>query len=432
MVSNTAIVWFRNDLRITDNNSLAQAITNHQEVIAVYSFDPRQFQESSFGFPKTGSYRATFLIETVTALKKALEILNVNLLTYVGYPEFVIPKLIKDQKNTTIYFQEEWTPEEKNVEDRLITALPEVTFIKSYNQFLFHPDEVNSIMDTIPDSFSSFRKKIEKKAVVNEIVTAKNSAQKTNFSIHTSIPTLEDLGLEAPEKDLRTAVPFNGGEANGFDRLNYYLFESKKVSYYKKTRNGLLGQDYSTKFSPWLANGSLSAKTIYYEIKKYETQFGANTSTYWVIFELLWRDFFKYVSLKHRNKIFKKEGIQDKTTVTEYNQEQINHWINGITSDDFVNANMIELKTTGWMSNRGRQNVASYLVHDLKQDWRIGASYFESLLLDYDVHSNYGNWMYVAGVGNNKRNSKFNTKTQAENYDPNHKFRKLWLTPTLF
>ena len=107
-------------------------------------------------------------------------------------------------------------------------------------------------------------------------------------------------------------------------------------------------------------------------------------------------------------------------------------WINGTTQEPFVNANMIELKNTGWMSNRGRQNVTSYFAKELNLDWRIGATYFESLLLDYDVHSNYGNWMYVAGVGNDPRNRKFNVQRQADMYDPNHKFRNIWLQPTLF
>ena len=215
-------------------------------------------------------------------------------------------------------------------------------------------------------------------------------------------------------------------------RLNYYLFESKKVGFYKKTRNGLVGKDYYTKFSHWLANGSLSAKTIYYQVKKYEQEFGKNQSTYWVIFELIWRDYFKYISLKYGNDIFKIGGILHRDYQWKSDEETIKKWINGETKDDFVNANMIELKETGWMSNRGRQNVASYFAKELLLDWRIGAAYFESLLLDYDVHSNYGNWMYVAGVGNYPIDRKFNTQLQAERYDSNHKFRNLWLEKTLF
>ena len=114
------------------------------------------------------------------------------------------------------------------------------------------------------------------------------------------------------------------------------------------------------------------------------------------------------------------------------NLKVIENWIQGETQDDFVNANMIELKSTGWMSNRGRQNVASYFSKTLELDWRIGAAYFEEQLLDYDAHSNYGNWMYVSGVGNDPRDRKFNTQLQAERYDGNHRFRNLWLQKELF
>ena len=88
---------------------------------------------------------------------------------------------------------------------------------------------------------------------------------------------------------------------------------------------------------------------------------------------------------------------------------------------------MLEIKNTGWMSNRGRQNVASYFAKEIKLDWRIGAAYFESMLIDYDVHSNYGNWMYVSGVGNDPRDRKFNIKWQSEKYDPKMKYQNLWL-----
>jgi deoxyribodipyrimidine photo-lyase len=89
---------------------------------------------------------------------------------------------------------------------------------------------------------------------------------------------------------------------------------------------------------------------------------------------------------------------------------------------------MRELNATGFMSNRGRQNVASFLVKELQLDWRIGAEYFESMLLDYDVCSNYGNWMYIAGVGNDSRDRYFNIILQAKNYDPDGEYVKLWIS----
>lgn len=194
----------------------------------------------------------------------------------------------------------------------------------------------------------------------------------------------------------------------------------------------MIGEDYSSKFSPWLANGSLSSKTIYWRIKEYEAEFGANQSTYWLIFELIWRDYFKYISIKHNSSFFKIDGILEKKYEWKTDDRQIQNWIQGKTREPFVNANMIELKETGFMSNRGRQNVASYFSKELMLDWRIGAAYFESMLIDYDVHSNYGNWLYISGVGNDPRDRKFNIKSQAERYDPESKYQNLWLKKNIF
>lgn len=232
--------------------------------------------------------------------------------------------------------------------------------------------------------------------------------------------------------DQRSAFTFKGGESSALQRVQYYFWNSKKLAFYKRTRNGLVGTDYSSKLSAWLANGSLSARTIYWEVKRFEEEVEQNQDTYWLIFELIWRDYFKYVSLKYGNQIFQLEGIMNRTYEWYREQHVLLNWINGQTEDDFVNANMLELKHTGWMSNRGRQNVASYWAKHLQQDWRIGAAYFESMLIDYDVHSNWGNWMYNSGVGNDPRNRTFNTKRQAEMYDPHRKYQQLWLQPTLF
>jgi deoxyribodipyrimidine photo-lyase len=332
----------------------------------------------------------------------------------------------------TIYTQKEWTQEELDTNGNIKKSIGDINFIEDYDQFLYHPDTVSKNFSNIPNVFTAFRKKLEKYVDILPEVSVQKLGTENKIENTTTIPSLKDLGFDDFKTPHKTAFPFKGGETKALKRLNYYLFESKKVGFYKKTRNGLVGKDYSTKFSPWLANGSLSAKTIYYQVKKYEQEFGKNQSTYWVIFELIWRDYFKYISLKYGNDIFKIGGILHRDYQWKSDEETIKKWINGETKDDFVNANMIELKETGWMSNRGRQNVASYFAKELLLDWRIGAAYFESLLLDYDVHSNYGNWMYVAGVGNDPRDRKFNTQLQAERYDSNHKFRNLWLEKTLF
>jgi deoxyribodipyrimidine photo-lyase len=429
----TGLVWFRNNLRITDNISLAKATVENKKVIALYFFDPKSFEKDTFGFVKTGKYRAKFLLETIQDLKNNLAKLNITLFTFFDAPELKLSEICNQFKVDTIYTQKEWTSEEVETNSTIKKTLrTSINWIEDYDQFLFHPDTVSKNFTNIPNVFTAFRKKLEKYVKITEESVATKMKKENLVTNSTKTPSLQDLGFELFTTPKKTAFPFSGGESAALQRIESYFFETKKVSYYKKTRNGLVGIDYSTKFSTWLANGSVSAKTIYWKLKDYEKEHGSNQSTYWVFFELVWRDYFKYISLKYGNKIFKIGGILDRDYNWKTNSNLIEDWINGNTKDDFVNANMIELKETGWMSNRGRQNVASYFAKELLLDWRIGAAYFESQLLDYDVHSNYGNWMYVAGVGNDPRDRKFNTQTQAERYDANHKFRNLWLEKTLF
>ena len=429
----TGLVWFGNDLRIHDNEVLIKAISENQQVIGVYCIEPSLIEESNFGFKKLEVFRAKFLLETLQDLKNQLEEKNISLLIYFDTATKQIPIICKTFSVDFIYKQKEWTSEEIEITNAIKEKIPSHIKIEEiYNQFLFHPEDILSDPQKIPDVFSNFRKKLEKYVAIRPEILIKQLDDKNLVDHNTKIPTLEELGFKNLEITNKTAFPFHGGETAALNRLDDYFFLTKKLRFYKKTRNGLVGVDYSSKFSPWLANGSLSVRTIFWNVKKFEQEHFKNQSTYWLIFELIWRDYFKYISLKYKNDIFKIGGILQKGYQWNTNKKLIQQWIDGETKDDFVNANMIELKATGWMSNRGRQNVASYFAKELELDWRIGAAYFEAMLLDYDVHSNYGNWMYVSGVGNDPRDRKFNTQLQAERYDSNHAFRNLWLQKTLF
>ncbi len=430
------LVWFRNDLRVEDNQSLSQACADDNTmVIGVYCFDPRQFDYGSFGFKKTEKYRANFLIESVIDLKNNLEKLNIPLFVYHQRPEDIIPTLVSEYKIDALYLQKEWTEEERNVLTAVTLKLPpSIHLEESFDQFLFHPDDIPyDSYQKIPEVFTAFRKKCEKYSHIRPCFPKPIPRQSENLRDNpTTIPTLEDLGLESFSMDRRSAFPFKGGETQALERIHTYFWETKNLAIYKKTRNGLVGEAYSSKLSAWLANGSISPRTIYWEVQRFEKEIQKNQDTYWLIFELIWRDYFKYVSLKHGNKIFQIGGLLNKHYEWGTDKKLRDQWINGNTQYPFVNANMKELALTGWMSNRGRQNVASFWSKEICQDWRIGAAYFESMLIDYDVHSNWGNWMYNSGVGNDPRDRKFNIGRQTEMYDPTGKFQKLWLQETLF
>ncbi|WP_395057169.1 DASH family cryptochrome [Flavobacterium sp.] len=426
----TALVWFKTDLRIEDNETLVKAISQSQEVIPVYCFDDSHFETTSYGFKKTGSFRTQFLIEALQDLDTTLRKLGSGLLIVKGKPDIEIPKIVQEYKVQKVFAKREVAYEEKRteklVQDELFKLRCELeTFSTST---LYHAEDLPFSIKNIPDVFTNFRKKTEQDATIRAVF--KKPVKINSPSIPSlNLPTLKTLDLEFSAIDSRTAIKFKGGETEAMNRLNHYFFETKNLSIYKETRNGMIGADYSSKFSSWLSLGCISPRFIYNEIKKYELQFGANESTYWLVFELLWRDFFRFMFKKHQTKFFLYPGIKtEKINSKSLNNKLLSQWINGKTTSDFINANMLELKLTGFMSNRGRQNVASFFCNELNMDWRLGAAYFEEQLIDYDVCSNWGNWAYLAGVGNDPRGHRyFNIEKQASEYDKNKEFRKLWL-----
>ena len=421
-----SLIWFRNNLRIEDNQSLYNAVQNSFKVIGYINIDPNNLIETEHGFRKMEKYRAKFLLESVEDLKNNLNKLNISLIVDFRTLEISLKSVIDKYNIQSIYLQKEWTRDEKD-EERIIPN--NINTYRYFDQFLYSPERVKTIYDNIPRGFSNFRKKCEKYLDVESITPIPDKMDQSNvLDEEFRIPTLKDLGFEEFEIHENSVFKFLGGETSGKNRIEEYFFKSRNISNYKNTRNGLIGKDYSSKFSPWLANGSISARFIYYKLNEYEKIIDKNESTYWLFFELVWRDFFKYVSMQHKNKFFSKDGIYGNNKEWSSDEKLFRDWINGKTSEPFVNANMIELSKTGFMSNRGRQNVANFLTKELKIDWRIGAEYFEAMLIDYDVHSNYGNWLYNAGIGNDSMPfRKFNPTLQSDRYDPNKNYEKLWL-----
>lgn len=422
----TAILWFRKDLRLHDNEALSKAVESADQIIPFYCFEASEFGETSFGFPKTDSFRAQFLIESVEDLRSSLKEKGSNLFIRKGDTAEELKKLISYTGAEMIFAHKDIHSEEKSVE-KAVGSIKEVELHYSFGACLYHINDLPHHFKDTPKVFTTFRKGVEKKSKVRELIAVPKQINSPDHLEWGELPSLQDLSLQALAIDSRAAIKAKGGESEALNRLKEYSFETEKLSYYKQSRNGLIGKDYSSKLSLWLWNGCLSPRKIYWEVKEYEKKVKKNQSTYWLIFELIWRDFFKYIALKHGNSIFQLKGIGDSEYNWRVDRNIFDHWAAGETGVPFIDANMRELNQTGFMSNRGRQNVASFLVKELGLDWRMGAEYFESKLIDYDVASNYGNWMYVAGVGNDPRDRYFNIISQAKRYDPKGKYVRLWL-----
>ncbi|KAK4338087.1 hypothetical protein RND71_042574 [Anisodus tanguticus] len=432
-----AIVWFRNDLRVLDNEALFRAWVSSEVVLPVYCVDPRLFGATHyFGFPKTGALRAQFIIECLTDLKKNLVKRGLDLLIQHGKPEEIIPSLAKAYKAHTVYAHKETCSEEVNVEKLVTRNLQgneprSITTTKLelvWGSTMYHMDDLPFDCESLPDVYTQFRKSVESKSKVRNCIRLPASLgpppEKVGDWGH--VPQVTELGLQ--QEKVSKGMKFIGGESAALGRVHDYFWKKDLLKVYKETRNGMLGPDYSTKFSPWLASGSLSPRFIYEEVKRYEKERQSNDSTYWVLFELIWRDYFRFLSIKLGNLLFQAGGPQKVNINWSQDQTMFYAWRQGQTGYPLIDANMKELAATGFMSNRGRQIVCSFLVRDMGIDWRMGAEWFETCLLDYDPCSNYGNWTYGAGVGNDPREDRyFSIPKQAQNYDPEGEFVAYWL-----
>lgn len=426
----TSLIWFRNDLRLHDHQPLDEAVRRGRPILPLYCFDPRQFGKTRFGFPKTGAFRAQFLLDSVADLRRSLQALGRDLIVRVGQPEQVIPDLVKTLGIEVVYWHEEVTAEERAVDDALtakLDALGVQTEIY-WGATLYHPDNLPFDLGQVPEVFTQFRKQVEQRSIVDATLPRPKKLPPLPPIDPGELPTLADFGLTSPSPDPRGVLPFHGGETAGLQRLQDYVWEADCLRTYKETRNGMVGANYSSKFSPWLALGCLSPRQIYETVQRYERERVKNDSTYWLVFELLWRDYFRFICAKHGDRIFYPSGLRGLVIDWKQDWQRFEAWRTGMTGFPLVDANMRELAATGFMSNRGRQNVASFLTKNLGIDWRMGAEWFESQLVDYDVCSNYGNWNYTAGVGNDARGFRyFNIPKQAKDYDANGTYVKHWL-----
>lgn len=421
--SKRILLWFRQDLRLTDHEPYAAAVESGAEVLPVYCIDPALFDETPLGFSRAGKYRLAFLKECISALEAAVAAYGGQLYVTVGKPEQVLPELCRSYGIQQVYASQEEGTEEVATAVRTEKALQALQIPVNWcaGNFLIHPEDLPFPVKQVPEVFTEFRKKVERDLNIRALRECQGTPL---FVSHQLVSHYGELHA----RTAGVSIPFfKGGAAAAQERLQHYFWQTDALRHYKETRNGLLGENFSSRFSPWLATGCISAREIWHEVKRYEEQRVANSSTYWLIFELLWRDYFRYMLRKHGGNVFTLQGIQQSKQTWSEDRAAFEQWCAGRTGVPLVDAAMRELLATGFMSNRARQNTASYLTKTMGINWLWGAAWFEHALMDYDVASNYGNWNYVAGVGNDPRNRIFNVYKQARDYDRDAVYIKHWI-----
>ena len=411
------IYWLRDDLRLYDNLSLTRFCAAGGEGAIVW------FPSASVG--RAEIFRKRFIEESLVDLESQLKNHGFQLMVFDQSASSLLPKICGDNQIEGIYCS--YSPGiEEQVEVSELRRKVDATIHEIDQGLLVDRSCLIFPHDRLPDVFTSFRKHVEARLAVPNPLT-----------IPTVWPQALSLTLDvkpcelAPRQENYASLynpQFKGGERMALLRLHEYIWKKDCLKSYKDTRNGMVKWDDSTKLSPWIAVGALSVRLVFQEIKKYEQERVANDSTYWLFFELLWRDYFRLNAEERKDALFTKKAPISTTGRPEEEQTALfRRWAEGETGHDFIDANMIELKSTGWMSNRGRQNVASFLSKRLCLPWQWGADHFERWLIDYELCSNWGNWSYVAGVGQDPRNRIFNPDSQAQAYDPTGGYRQRWL-----
>ncbi|KAG5805059.1 hypothetical protein H9Q71_010362 [Fusarium xylarioides] len=513
MAGNKLLVYLlRRDLRAIDNPILHHLATSDHgftHLLPIYILPPHQIETSGFvvegqkspypearsqigRFWRCGPARAKFQAESIWDVKQNLEDIHSGMLVRIGNFENVLKHLIKSlqdehQSVDTVWMTEEVSKEEVDDQNAVASVCSEnnINFKLWQDEKYYIDDRDTGLNDPkeLPDVFTTFRKTQEplrerprtslprpQAGSLPPFPSSWAPPQEPPFQIPDNYNEFEQCLLEpinsmvldppAYPEDARSAHSLKGGENPAWDRF-YHLIKSGSMTTYQETRNGLLGTDYSTKLSAFLALGSISARCIHEELVKFEDGQeqsysraigfgqGENEGTKAVRFELLWRDYMRLCTMKFGSRLFKLDGFKgasgkyDKKWKTALKEEAeadqdpspeelsdiIERFLRGTTGMGLIDASQRELYHTGYTSNRARQNVASFFTKHLGIDWRYGAEWYEAMLVDYDVSSNWANWQYVAGVGNDPRGDAriFNPIKQAFDYDNNGRYVRTWV-----
>lgn len=440
--SKRGLYLFGHDLRLEDNPALNHLISQCDDVLFVYLLNPELTKASHHGFPRLGEHRWQFIWQSLRDLNQHLQRFGHQLHLMQGEPEKTIPTLIEKHRldliagsfNSGLNETRFWQALQDQTDCHVITL---------HQNALFTPEHL--AVDKIPKQFTPFRKLAEELTMpepvkLNPLLAQRKPIPEVRANPETANPwpetppLLSDYQPDHQSKHLSDnssyELPISGGSEAAWNHLDHFIWKSRAIDHYKQTRNTLdivQQPDHVSLLSGWLAQGCLSGRQVWREITSYEQQFGANESTYWLKFELLWREFFYWNAHRLQADLYRFGGERRKKPLTSFYPQRFKSWCEGSTAFPIVNACMKQLKATGMLSNRGRQIVASALVNELQLDWRYGAAWFEHQLVDYDPGSNYGNWQYIAGVGADPRGGRhFNLEKQSAEFDPEGDFIHRW------
>ena len=428
MSEKTILVWFRNDLRIHDNEILLEAIRKADKILPVYCFDPYYFKKNPSGNSKTGSLRVRFLLESVADLRKNLQALGGDLIIRVGNPAEILTQLAEAYHVNEVYHHREVAHEETKISEEVEAALWKIKLnLKHFiGHTLYHKEDLPFPIRDIPDSFAVFKKKVERDSTVRQTIGTPDVINTPVITDAGELPTLHSLGVDEAIDDPRSTILFTGGETAALNQLEQYFINAPQAATNKNARTSSSVNDYSSRLSPWLALGCISLRTVYWEVIAHQNPNNLQRTNL-LLLDLLWRDYFRFMFKKHGQKFISAKNKAAEVFVQNENQDELfESWKNGETGVPLVDAIMHELAATGFINNYSRQVVAGFLIRDLNINWAMGAAYFEEKLIDYSPASNWGNWAFIAGINDARESRYLITTKQATELETKSEFIDTW------
>jgi len=415
--SSVALWWIRRDFRLSDNQTLAAALAGAEQVVPVFVLDPALWKS-----PHASEKRRAFLLGGLRELDADLRARGSRLIVRQGHPGDQLKALVDEVGASIIFAEEDYSPYARRRDAQVARHVP----LHLISSLTVHPPEVVVKKDgkpyTVFTPFSRAWKALPPPKPNSVLPAPRHIPTPANVPGHT-LPA--DAGL-------LSEVPFAPGEAEAQDRLSQFVdCDDPPIYRYGEARNrmDLAG---TSQLSPYLRFGMLSARQAVvaaYSAMESAPNKSARASAEAWLNELVWREFYLSILYHFPNVLTQAFRAELRNIPWRNDEREFAAWCEGRTGYPVVDAAMRQLKATGWMHNRARMIVASFLVKDLLIDWRWGERWFMQHLVDGDPASNNGGWQWTAGVGTDAAPyfRVFNPVLQGEKFDPGGNYVRRWV-----
>lgn len=402
---------FRRDLRIEDNTALIYASKLCQQILPCFIFDPRQVENN----PYRSDFAVQFMKESIEDLQKQLINIGGKLYLFYGKPDDTLQKILRITRFDALFINRDYTPFSKKRDGDLKTfcANNNIAFYSLDDVLLITPEHILREDNTPTPVFSRFYKK----ALTIPVPTPNRATEVQFYQGKISEQIYETSSFPFfPQKNEKARL--QGGRMEGIK----WLKRACALKDYKSQRD-MLEKEVNTFLSPYLKFGCLSPREVYYKIQS------NNPDPEPILRQLYWRDFFTLIAFYYPHVFGNAFNKSFQDVWWSKDEKTFRLWTEGLTGFPIVDAGMRELNTTGWLHNRARLIVASFLTKDLHIDWQWGEKYFATKLIDYDPSVNNGNWQWVAGTGCDAQPyfRIFNPWLQSKKFDPDAGYIKKWI-----